>query len=189
MSDKCRSRNGDQKAAQCPCCKSEGKKVMAKTVLSIIKCCPKGFMKREYYFLCPSPNCEVLYYDSSYESIAKKSDSTIRVGFKEREGPHSICYCFGHTAESIANEIQSTGATKVIDSIKKEVKAGRCACDVKNPKGSCCMGDVARVVNQLLESKGDLKSVQFGPSGKECAYAPESKEDHSSCCSFEEEQS
>jgi hypothetical protein len=34
--------------------------------------------------------------------------------------------------------------------ITQEVKAGRCACEVKNPAGSCCLGDVARVLQAAV---------------------------------------
>ena len=46
-------------------------------------------------------------------------------------------------------EIEAHGASKIPDRIKAEVKAGFCACEVKNPAGSCCLGDVNRVAMDL----------------------------------------
>lgn len=33
--------------------------------------------------------------------------------------------------------------------IMQEVKAGRCACEVKNPAGTCCLGDVTRAAQAI----------------------------------------
>ena len=60
-----------------------------------------------------------------------------------------VCYCFGYTEKSIRDEIEQTGASTATASITAEVKAGRCACEVRNPKGSCCLGDVARVERRI----------------------------------------
>jgi len=51
-----------------------------------------------------------------------------------------VCYCFGYTPPKIREEGKIASQT-----IAAEVKAGHCACEVKNPKGVCCLGDVARV--------------------------------------------
>lgn len=150
--------------------------------MSIVKCCPDNFYKREYYFLCPNPNCELLYFDAIGGPVAKKSDAKCRVGFKEKEGPHTVCYCFGHSVESIAQEIAQSGKTDVVDRIKAKVKARQCICDVKNPQGTCCLGAVGRVVAELMAAHGDLEKVRFGPTGEQCVFAPDSTEDHSDCC-------
>jgi hypothetical protein len=35
-----------------------------------------------------------------------------------------------------------------------EVKAGNCACEMKNPSGKCCLGDVTRTVRDGLNEEG-----------------------------------
>jgi len=32
------------------------------------------------------------------------------------------------------------------------VKAGRCACEVKNPSGACCLGEVNKAVKDARET-------------------------------------
>jgi hypothetical protein len=49
------------------------------------------------------------------------------------------------------------GATAVRDMITREVKAGHCACEVRNPTGRCCLGDVARVGNAQRRGITSLK--------------------------------
>jgi len=34
--------------------------------------------------------------------------------------------------------------------ITQEVKAGRCACEIKNPAGICCLGDITRAVQAVM---------------------------------------
>jgi hypothetical protein len=58
-----------------------------------------------------------------------------------------VCYCFGVTLESMEASSKRDGATATRDMITREVKAGHCACEVRNPTGRCCLGDVMRVEN------------------------------------------
>jgi hypothetical protein len=63
-----------------------------------------------------------------------------RVYQKEPEVPDMwVCYCFRHTV----GEIQGAPdpATIVAD-ITAGIHAGQCACDLRNPQGSCCLGNV-----------------------------------------------
>jgi hypothetical protein len=45
-----------------------------------------------------------------------------------------VCYCFGYTVGEIQDDA-SSGASLVPAAIAAEVKAGNCACEVKNPAG------------------------------------------------------
>ena len=73
----------------------------------------------------------------------------MRVGLKETESPTPLCYCFGHTAESAREEMVATGRSTVAERITAEVQAGNCSCEVKNPSGRCCLGDVNRAIRQI----------------------------------------
>ncbi len=68
---------------------------------------------------------------------------------KETEPPIALCYCFGHTAESVREELVATGRSTVSERITAEVQADNCSCEVKNPSGTCCLGDVNRAVHQI----------------------------------------
>ena len=60
-----------------------------------------------------------------------------------------VCYCFGHSVESITEEINRTGGSTVVSSIKSMIKEKKCDCAALNPKGTCCLADVRRVVEEL----------------------------------------
>jgi hypothetical protein len=48
------------------------------------------------------------------------------------------------------DEITATGRSTIAERISAEVKAGNCACEVKNPSGKCCLGSVTRVTQDSL---------------------------------------
>jgi hypothetical protein len=98
----------------------------------------------QYYF-CDASDCEVVYFASNAAAPRfSREDLVVRVGAKEMADPIAICYCFGFTRQDIWAEIRSTGKSTVAARIRAEVEAGRCACEVKNPSGKCCLGDVRR---------------------------------------------
>jgi len=49
------------------------------------------------------------------------------------------------------------GKSTVARRIMVEVEAGRCACEVKNPSGKCCLGDVTRTSKDRLVQEGESK--------------------------------
>ncbi len=66
--------------------------------------------------------------------------------------PHALCYCFGHSEESLRAEWQATGRLDSVEAIRAAVKEGRCQCEVMNPSGACCLGDVLKVAKAIQTS-------------------------------------
>lgn len=106
-------------------------------------------MNSQYHF-CETPTCEVVYFSNETGQYFNKKDVRVRVGIKETQDPISICYCFNHTVASAREEIACTGSSTVVASITAEIKAGNCACEIKNPSGRCCLGEVNKVLKALL---------------------------------------
>jgi hypothetical protein len=86
--------------------------------------------------------------------LFRRGDLNVRFGAKETQEPIPVCYCFGFRRKDIEDEIAETGRSSVADQIRMEVSAGNCACEVKNPSGKCCLGDVARMVKDRLSQNG-----------------------------------
>ncbi len=74
----------------------------------------------------------------------------MHVGAKAAVDPIPVCYCFGFTRKDIEDEIAESGCSTIAERITTEVKAGNCACEIKNPSGKCCLGDVTRAVQDAL---------------------------------------
>jgi hypothetical protein len=65
---------------------------------------------------------------------------------KERPGERTVCYCFDVTESDLRRELEEGRCPTASERITALLKADRCACEVKNPQGSCCVGNVTSVV-------------------------------------------
>jgi hypothetical protein len=97
---------------------------------------------------CRSASCAVVYFNGR-GLVLNKADVRQRIGVKETEDPVPVCYCFGFTERMIVEELQATGQCTIPQRITAEVKAGNCACEVRNPQASCCLGRVTAAVKRL----------------------------------------
>ena len=155
MSDCCSVNETPPAAAEvmaCPVSGTRSKQVDLLTVRSLVRQLPFGIKLGQYYF-CDAPGCDVVYFPSHPGApMFRRADLWVRVGAKEAEDPIPVCYCFGITREDIWSEIHQTGACGTAERIRAEVQAGRCACEVKNPSGKCCLGNVTRTVQEALRA-------------------------------------
>ena len=141
----------------CPVNNARCKRVDMLTVKSLVRRLPLSMPHTQYYF-CDSPHCDVVYFASDAEAPRFcRKDLTVGVGAKETVEPITICYCFGFTNQEICNEIRVTGKSRLVQRIAAEVEAGRCAFEVKNPSGKCCLGDVTRTARDGMRLKGESK--------------------------------
>ncbi len=140
-------------AMACPVNGARSKQVDMLTVKSLVRKLPLGMRNTQYYF-CDAANCEVVYFPFDARApLFRSQDLVVRVGAKETADPIPVCYCFGFTRKDIQDDIAKTGNSTLADQITAEVKAGNCACEVKNPSGKCCLGDVTRTVTDRLSLK------------------------------------
>lgn len=146
----CSTTTSEPPGAICPACGSKGSLVDAVTLKSLLTsdAFRRGVPPDPRY--CPNAQCAVVYFDNTAAVVFRESDLTVPVHAKHPDDDTiSVCYCFGHTGKSIREEIERTGASTASPSITAEVTAGHCACELRNPKGSCCLGDIARVERRL----------------------------------------
>lgn len=134
------------KPAVCPGCSAKGRPVTTLTVKSLVRDHTRVPPDATFSF-CRTPDCEIVYF--SGRITFGKSDLKVRVGIKEQEDPIPVCYCFDYTRADISRSIQEFGKTQIPERIKAEVQAGFCACEVKNPSGTCCLGDIARAIQEI----------------------------------------
>ncbi len=139
-------------AAACPVCGSEGKPVKPVTLRALLQPHLRGEVLDEVYRFCANPDCALVYFSVDGTRTFARADLTVRVGVKERSGPRPLCYCFGHSAESIREEWTRTGKVTAFEAIKAEVKAGTCHCEVTNPGGGCCLGDITKEVKVITSA-------------------------------------
>ncbi|MEX1243786.1 MAG: (2Fe-2S)-binding protein [Thermoanaerobaculia bacterium] len=133
----------------CPDSGTVGLKVDLITVKALLNAGGLQRLDGRAYRFCPAPECDVVYFDGAVASVFRKSDLTVRVAQKESDDTIPICYCFGYTAADIRRDLALRDTTDISAIITEQVKAGHCACEVKNPQGSCCLGNVSRLVKTI----------------------------------------
>lgn len=92
------------------------------------------------YRFCPTSDCPTVYYGSA--EPFQRDDVLVPVFQKETAVGRTVCYCFAVSEETIRQEAETAGASASAERIKALVKSGRCACQVRNPQGTCCLGNV-----------------------------------------------
>jgi hypothetical protein len=147
--------------APCPECGQGGKVVQGQTVKALLSVTLRSIEDRDYYF-CRTPSCPVVYYSQDGSSTFTTAQVRERVYQKEpAAGDVLVCYCFRHPLA----EIRAASHAKrlaMLDDINAGIHAGQCACDLRNPQGSCCLGNVKGLLKQWELEEKDLA----GPGGR-----------------------
>ena len=144
MSDCCKrpaepTKPGDR--VLCPHCDREGQPVDRTTIDALLKPESLSQVNGSEYAFCETPHCPVVYYAADGTQLTKEH-VRVRVGLKETEDPVPVCYCFGVTERMIREETRRTERSSASARIRAEVKARNCRCEVENPSGRCCLGEV-----------------------------------------------
>lgn len=137
----------------CPMNEQVCKPVGRITLESLLKPETKASLTPQPYYFCDTPDCDTLYVSALGDHLITKDQLTVRVGTKETEDPIPLCYCFDFDRKSVWNDIRSKGSTDIPEIITERVKAGECRCEVANPSGTCCLGNVYRAVKQAQAMK------------------------------------
>ena len=132
----------------CQSCDGPSRPVTLRTMLLMLK--PEFFdqVGENQYRFCASPECQVVYF--SRARSFSTGDLRVRVGLKEKDGPIPLCYCFGFSEEDAREEIQSKGHTAIPQRIAELIRERMCACELRNPSGACCLGEVTQAVKRLI---------------------------------------
>ena len=137
---------------QCPRSGTAGTSVNVQTVKALLISDALARISSAEYRFCPDPSCEVVYFDGA-EQVFTVRDIRVPVWQKEPVGARTICYCFG---ENEAQMRESAEPAKALERVRAHIAAGRCACELRNPKGSCCLGDVIAAVQRAEASRREL---------------------------------
>ncbi len=132
----------------CPQCGQAGKSVSLLTLKHQVTPRHLATVETGSFAFCASRDCGVVYFNASGVALTQ-NDVRQRVTQKER-GDAPLCYCFGFSANMVRDEIRATGDCTIQHRIAAEMKADRCACEIRNPQGSCCLGNVKAAVKAAM---------------------------------------
>ncbi len=132
----------------CPACTQQGSTIDTLTLKAMLVR-PLTELRDVEYRFCRTPECPTVYYSADGEQQFLERDIRELVHNKHPDDDSVfVCYCFRHTPESIKKELTLTGRSSVVAEITAGIQAGQCACDVRNPQGNCCLGNVRAVVER-----------------------------------------
>ena len=133
----------------CPTCGEKGKGVDTVTLKALLAV-PLTEIRPVNYFFCRTAGCATVYFAGDGRQQFGEGELRERVHQKHPQVDDVfVCYCFGHTPGSIKADVSSTGRTSVVEAITAGIQAGNCACDIRNPQCSGCLGNVRAVVRRL----------------------------------------
>ena len=140
----------------CSRCGSHGAAVDALTVKALLTEVALRRLATEYqYYFCPDPMCSVVYF-SLDGTVYTTNDVRVLVWQKQPAGGRTICYCFDENEASMAREVVETGQCAAVHRVRDHIAAGRCACEVRNPRGACCLGDVMKAVIRIETERASV---------------------------------
>jgi hypothetical protein len=101
-----------------------------------------------HYRFCGNRACDVVYFGDAGDRFGA-DDVRVPVWHKHPPGFRVLCYCFAETEAVIRAELLQSRRADVVDRIRQHIAAQRCACDIRNPRGACCLGDVIAAVKRI----------------------------------------
>lgn len=139
-------------AGLCPQSGSKGRRVDSATVKAMLAVSLTEVRDTPYFF-CKDADCPVVYFSEDGTQTFTVDQIRERVYQKEPDSDDVfICYCFRHTPGSIRAELIATGESTIVEAINAGIQAGKCACEIRNPQGSCCLGNVNAAVKAVQET-------------------------------------
>jgi hypothetical protein len=140
----------------CNSCGEIGRIIARQTVVHHVKGEKLGRVKSDEYKFCPSETCSTVYYSVSGE-VFTVDDVRELVTSKTKGDKRPLCYCFGFTEGFARLEIEQTGETSISKQISQFIKEKLCVCEIRNPAGACCLGEINRTVKRLAQKSQEVE--------------------------------
>ncbi len=133
----------------CPSCKNKAKNVKLITPKSLLKpYALETLDAKESHYFCSNKACDVVYFDKNNKKHLI-SDIKVAVHQKDDSATTPICYCFDWTKEKIRHYVENELSPNPLEHIRENIKENRCGCEVNNPQGSCCLGNVTIYIRNM----------------------------------------
>ncbi len=131
----------------CSVCGEKGKPVDGQTVKALLSVSLRAVRDAEYLF-CRTQSCPIVYFTPDRSQTFTTEDMRERV-YQKEPGTDSVfvCYCFRHTVGDVRATSPERRAA-IEDDVNEGILVGQCACDVRNPQGSCCLGNLRGLVKR-----------------------------------------
>jgi hypothetical protein len=133
----------------CPTCQQAAGRVEATTVKALLTPGALARLNLAGFYFCASGTCDTVYFSDAGQ-VFRTVDVAVGVWQKQPDSERTFCYCFGESAAAMRSELESSGRIAAIERVRHHIAERRCACEIRNPRGVCCLGDLTAAV-RLLE--------------------------------------
>jgi len=151
----CPEKAVESTGSQCPKSASAGTAVDLQTIKALLTESALRTLKPGKYWFCPDGGCDVVYFDADGTWFGAEA-LRVPVWQKLPFGSRPLCYCFGESEASIRAEVEANCRSLAVERIREHIAAGRCACELRNPKGTCCLGDVIAAVKRAESARAPM---------------------------------
>lgn len=110
-------------------------------------------MGADVHRFCPVPDCDVVYLAA--KSVFRMGDLAVPAWQESVDPTDFVCDCFEHSEDTIRGEIAAAGQTTALAEIKQRGRDGDCVCEVRNPQGTCSLGNASAVVKHAQSNQTD----------------------------------
>lgn len=141
MQDCCATPPTASEGECCPISGQKGRRVPWRTVaaLTVVE-----LPARQDFWICLDPECDVVYFGRN--GIVITGDALhVEPGFKAGQKNPTVCYCFNVRESDLCGDCPEQ-RNAVLQMIQDRIREQSCACEVRNPTGKCCLGEVKRLV-------------------------------------------
>lgn len=156
--DRCSTPNDQVQQARavqiqrCPTCGKKGKQVVTETVKALLAVTLHEIQPERNYLFCRTEECIVVYFSDDGGQTFNEDELREKVYQKHPDDDDVfVCYCFRHTLGSIRAELLETDKSTVVNTVTAGTKVHQCACEIRNPQGSCCLGNVRAAVKRAMQ--------------------------------------
>jgi len=130
---------------------TDSKKIQRRTIEHMVKPELADKILDSQYYYCADADCPVVYFSMENTNKFTIEDLQVAVFAKDPGKNVNVCYCYDWTRGRIEDEIGTTGVSTASKEVAEKVRASLCECDIKNPKGTCCLGDINTVIKEAKE--------------------------------------
>ena len=132
----------------CPSCATRSTPVEVGTLKALLTPPALARLQLGAFHFCASLACDTVYFSEGGQ-IFRTGDVRVAVWQKQSPGARTFCYCFGENETDMQREIEAQGRTLAVERVRHHIADRRCACEVRNPRGACCLGDLTAAVKRL----------------------------------------
>ena len=131
----------------CPGCEKPA--VDIQTVKSMVKFPLWELEPNDKFFYDDEPDSPTVYFSTQTGMLIDENDVREKVFAKHSdEDDCFVCYCFQIKVGDLRNAT-TEGRAAILRRVKDASGQGQCSCKTKNPKGSCCIGDIKSLIEKL----------------------------------------